>query len=69
MLTEPERAIYDNVLRKEREAGDLTRELVQAMAEFERLELADKQDWSDVYDPVMPMVVPAWLTTTTGEWA
>ena len=69
VLTEPERAIYDNVLRKEREAGDLTRELVQAMAEFERLELADKQDWSDVYDPVMPMVVPAWLTTTTGEWA
>ena len=69
VLTEPERAIYNNVLRKEQEAGVLTRELVAAMAEFEVQELRGETDYTDVYDPVMPMVVPAWLTTTTGEWA
>ena len=69
VLTEPERAIYNNVLRKEQEAGVLTRELVAAMAEFEVQELRGETDYTDVYDPVMPMVVPAWLTTTTGELA
>jgi superfamily II DNA or RNA helicase len=67
VLTEPERAIYNNVLRKEQEAGVLTRELVAAMAEFEVQELRGETDYTDVYDPVMPMIVPAWLTTTTGE--
>lgn len=66
VLTEPERAIYNNVLRKEQEAGVLTRELVAAMAEFEVQELRGETDYTDVYDPVMPMIVPAWLTTTTG---
>lgn len=66
VLTEPERAIYNNVLRKEQEAGVLTRELVAAMAEFEVQELRGQTDYTDVYDPVMPMIVPAWLTTTTG---
>ena len=69
VLTEPERAIYNNVLRKEQEAGVLTRELVAAMAEFEVQELRGETDYTDVYDPVMPMIVPAWLTTTTGGWA
>ena len=69
VLTEPERAIYNNVLRKEQEAGVLTRELVAAMAEFEVQELRGETDYTDVYDPVMPMIVPAWLTTTTGELA
>lgn len=69
VLTEPERAIYNNVLRKEQEAGVLTRELVAAMAEFEVQELRGETDYTDVYDPVMPMIVPAWLTTTTGGMA
>ena len=67
VLTEPERAIYNNVLRKEQEAGVLTRDLVAAMAEFEVKELRGETDYTDLYDPVMPMVIPAWLTTTTGE--
>lgn len=69
VLTEPERTIYNNVLRKEQEAGVLTRELVAAMAEFEVQELRGETDYTDVYDPVMPIIVPAWLTTTTGELA
>lgn len=69
VLTEPERAIYNNVLRKEQEAGVLTRELVAAMAEFEVQELRGETDYTDVYDPVMPMIVPTWLTTTTGGMA
>lgn len=69
VLTEPERAIYNNVLRKEQEAGVLTRELVAAMAEFEVQELRGETDYTDVYDPVTPMIVPAWLTTTTGGMA
>ena len=69
VLTEPERAIYNNVLRKEQEAGVLTRELVAAMAEFEVQELRGETDYTDVYDPVTPMIVPAWLTTMTGGMA
>jgi len=69
VLTEPERAIYNNVLRKEQEAGVLTRELVAAMAEFEVQELRGETDYTDVYDPVTPMIVPEWLTTTTGGMA
>jgi len=39
VLSEIERAIFDNVLRKEREAEDMARELVQHVADFEKREL------------------------------
>lgn len=58
VLSEPERAVYENVLRKEREADEMTRELVAAMRDFERAELHGKQDVSDPYEP-----------TTQGQWA
>jgi hypothetical protein len=62
VLSEPERAVYDNVLRKEAEAGELTRELVAAMRDFERAELGiSKQDTEDRYAPTRPLVLPAWL--------
>jgi superfamily II DNA or RNA helicase len=62
VLSEPERAVYDNVLRKEAEAGELTRELVAAMRDFERAELGiTKQDTEDRYAPTRPLVLPAWL--------
>jgi hypothetical protein len=62
VLSEPERAVYDNVLRKEAEVGELTRELVAAMRDFERAELGiSKQDTEDRYAPTRPLVLPAWL--------
>lgn len=61
VLSEPERAVYDNVLRKEREAGELTRELVGAMRDFERAELTGTSDVSDPYEPTQPIRLPAWL--------
>jgi superfamily II DNA or RNA helicase len=62
VLSEPERAVYDNVLRKEAEAGELTHELVAAMRDFERAELGiSKQHTEDRYAPTRPLVLPAWL--------
>lgn len=63
ILSDPERAVYENVLRKEREAGDMTRSLVAAMVNFERAELAGEQDVSDPYDPVETVNWPTWLQT------
>lgn len=39
VLSEIERPIFDNVLRKEREAEEMARELVQHVADFEKAEL------------------------------
>lgn len=61
VLTDAERAIYNNVLRKEQEAGVMTSQLVAAMREFEVEELRGTGDWSDDYRPQVPMIVPAWL--------
>jgi hypothetical protein len=63
ILSDPERAVYENVLRKEREAGELTRALVDAMRDFERAELEGTQDASDPYDPTQPVRWPTWLRT------
>lgn len=70
VLSEPERAVYDNVLRKEAEAGELTRELVAAMRDFERAELGiSKQDTEDRYAPTRPLVLPAWLRSEETQEA
>jgi superfamily II DNA or RNA helicase len=61
VLTDPERAIYNNVLRKEQEAGTMTAQLVAAMREFEVEELRGNGDWADDYAPTVPMAIPAWL--------
>lgn len=63
VLSEPEAAVYENVLRKEREANALTCELVAAMRDFERAELDGGQDASDPYDPIQPVRWPTWLRT------
>lgn len=66
VLSEPERAVYDNVLRKEREAGDLTRELVAAMRGFERAELGTAEvGEEDAYAPTKPISLPPWLRPVT----
>lgn len=61
VLSEPERAVYDNVLRKEGEAQELTRRLVGAMRDFEKAELEGKRDMSDPYEPTQPIIIPQWL--------
>lgn len=61
IVSEPEAAIYDNVLRKEREAAELSAELVAHVAAYEREELAGVQGDGDAYQPVRPIVVPDWL--------
>lgn len=60
ILTEPEEAIYHNVLRKERDAAEMSRELVAAVAAFEREELTERRDRM-LYDPTIPMALPHWL--------
>lgn len=60
VLTDPERVIYDNVLRKEREAETLGRELVKHLAAFERAEIGHARSHDD-YAPKQPMRLPAWL--------
>ncbi|MGD9892832.1 MAG: helicase C-terminal domain-containing protein [Dehalococcoidia bacterium] len=60
VLTEPEEAIYRNVLRKEREAEAMARDLVQHVAAFERAELGHARQ-RDAYQPVVVMQTPAWM--------
>jgi hypothetical protein len=65
VLSEPERVIYENVLRKEREASELAAELVAHVKEFEREEILainPKQS----YQPGRPMELPRWLTSAAG---
>lgn len=67
VLTDPERAIYNNVLRKEQEAGVMTAQLVAAMREFEVEELRGNGDWADDYAPTVPMAIPTWLVGQEGQ--
>lgn len=60
VLTEPEEAIYANVLRKEREFETMTDELVKHVAEFERAEIGTARR-RESYPHVQPMVLPNWL--------
>lgn len=59
VLSEAEQGIYENVLRKEREAERMTSELVRHVAEFERAELGVRQ--RDAYEPAVEMSIPGWL--------
>lgn len=60
VLTEPEEAIYQNVLRKEREATEMTAAIVREVAEFETREIRHVAH-RDVYAPTVPMQLPSWL--------
>lgn len=50
VLSEPEEAIYQNVLRKEDEAQTLSNNLVQNVAEFEQVELAAQGKTEQEYE-------------------
>lgn len=60
VLTEPEEAIYANVLRKEREFEAVTGELVAQVAEFEKAELSTGVRRESVSHG-QPMRLPHWL--------
>jgi superfamily II DNA or RNA helicase len=60
VLTDPESAVLQNVQRKERDAENMTRSLVEHVAQFEREELMAGPARM-VYAPTEPMRVPAWL--------
>lgn len=60
VLSEPEQEIYWNVLRKENEAEEMARELVQHVAAFERTELG-KMPSTYEYEAQRPMRLPAWM--------
>jgi hypothetical protein len=61
VLTEPEEPIYQNVLRKEREAAELSMELVKHVAEFEKQEIGNVRAADDVWAMNHEMEVPEWL--------
>lgn len=60
VLTEPEEVIYQNVLRKERDAERLTRGLIEHVADFEKDELRTERV-EDLYQPARPMTLPDWM--------
>jgi SNF2-related domain/Helicase conserved C-terminal domain len=60
VLSEAESEVYQNVLRKERDATRLTRYLVRHVASFEQEELA-AQSGRAAYAPKQPMRLPAWM--------
>lgn len=60
VLTEPEEAIYANVLRKERDAAAMSDELVKHVAEYERSELGQARQQVG-YAPGVAMRLPEWL--------
>lgn len=60
VLTEPEEAIYANVLRKEREATAMAEELVKHVAAYERAEIGHATQ-TIAYEPRQPMLLPSWL--------
>ena len=61
VLTEPEDPIYQNVLRKEREAAELSAELVKHVAEFEKQEIGNARAGGEVWEMNREMEVPVWL--------
>lgn len=60
VISEAERAIMDNVQRKEREHADLARALIRHMRDKEREEIGVLRRRED-YAPTIPIEVPSWL--------
>lgn len=61
VLSDLERAIYENVMRKEREADRTAAELVKHLAQFERAEIAGIGKAALVYEPQRQAELPSWL--------
>ena len=67
VLSDLETDIYANVLRKERDAAEVARELIANVATFERREVLGSGDDRDVYEPTMNMTLPSWLRPAATE--
>jgi superfamily II DNA or RNA helicase len=61
VVSDLEQAIYDNVLRKERQARGWAAGLVRETAEMGRAELFAGTSAADDYAPTAALTVPAWL--------
>lgn len=66
VLSEPERAVYENVLRKEDEHRQTMRELIAAVVRYERAEIAGHRERDD-YQPTQEIIIPPWLATCEME--
>ena len=62
VISEPERAVYDNVLRKEREAEEMAAELVRHVVGYEREELGMAVRSDTGYLAHKPIQIPGWLS-------
>ena len=62
VLSDLERAIYENVMRKERDADRTAAELVKHLAEFGKAEILGAGRAALVYEPTRQAVLPSWLT-------
>ena len=60
VVADVEQVIYENVLRKEREAQEMARELVKHVADYERAEIGHVEQGLR-YEADQLMEVPAWL--------
>lgn len=60
VLSEPEREIYHNVLRKEAEHREMSEQLIRHVQQFERAEIGMASHDMD-YKPTTPMALPSWL--------
>jgi hypothetical protein len=61
VAAEPERAVFDNVLRKEREAQEMATELVRCVAAYEREALGISGRVDANYLPKVEIRLPEWL--------
>ncbi len=62
VVSSVERGVYENVLRKERQAVELSTQLIEHAAVYERAELFAGTSAADDFLPVRPLEVPRWLT-------
>lgn len=61
VISDPERAVYDNVLRKEKEAEQMASELVRHVVQFEREELGAAVRSDTGYLAHSKLKLPEWL--------
>ena len=61
VLSEIEKSVYDNVLRKEREARAMTAELVKHVAAYEKAEIGNI-DHGIKYAAADPLRLPEWVS-------
>ncbi len=67
VISELEREIYDNVIRKEQMANEMATELIVRIVNYEKEELnMTGRDLSQDYKPSVEFVLPAFLTKSYG---